>query len=314
MLINQLMRQNRIAILALQETHYSQAQADTLNQLFAGIMKVHVSPDPDSPLAARGVAFALNLRIVKDDMVVLRVLVPGRALSLSLTRRRGTKLTIINAYAPNIMADNASFWRGLAGTADEPGWCQPDVLLGDFNVVENAINRAPARVDPDNAVLALRSLLTKLRLIDGWRERNGTARTFSYVQCSSGSQSRLDRVYVSSSVLRMAHSWDIASSGIPTDHCLVRVDIADYNEPEKGPGRWRLPSFLLSDKKFLDDAQRLGLLAAECQYPDRPDRWPYVDQWRLHDFKDQILHAARTRAKQLTSKLDRRITAIKADI
>ncbi len=314
MLINQLMRQNRIAVLALQETHYTQLQADRINQIFTGLMQIHVSPDPDSPLAARGVAFALNLRVVRDDKVTVRELVPGRAISLSLTRRRGTKLNVLNAYAPNIMADNAAFWQQMLTMANEPGWCRPDVLLGDFNVVEDAMDRAPARNDQDQAVLALQALLTKLRLTDGWRARNGTSRAFSFLQGATGSQSRLDRIYVTDAIMSMAHSWDISPPGIPTDHCVVSVAIADYNEPDRGPGRWRLPSSLLTDKMFLDEAQKLGMLAAGELYLSQPEKQDHAEQWRLHDFKCKVLDMARSRAKQLTSKLDRRIAAIKEDV
>ncbi len=136
---------------------------------------------------------------------------------------------------------------------------------------------------------------------------------FSYLQLATGTQSRIDRVYVTEEILRMTHSWDINPPGIPTDHCLVSVAVADYNEPDKGPGRWRLPSFLLTDKVFLDEAQRLGALAAEDMYAGCPAKQTRPEQWRLHDYKDNVLNFAKARAKQLTSKLDRRIAALKVD-
>ncbi|KAI0718698.1 Endonuclease/exonuclease/phosphatase, partial [Cerioporus squamosus] len=312
MLLNQLMRQNRIAILALQETHYTLAQADRLNSLFEGLMKVFVSPDPDSPNAARGVAYAINLRVIRGDCVLTSVLVPGRAMSLSLKRRRGSQLTILNAYAPNDMVENMVFWNSLKSCAGEPGWARPDMFVGDFNIVEDAADRAPSRMDSAGAVEALQGLLIKLGLVDGWRCRNGAARMFSYYQHSSGSQSRIDRVYVSHAVLRMAHSWDIIASGVPTDHSMVIVSVADYNEPVKGPGRWRLPSALLADKVFLDDAQSLGhkICAMSCPESHRIRE----AQWQLHEYKVRILHAARERFKKLTSKWDKRLIGIRKDI
>ncbi|KAI0720820.1 Endonuclease/exonuclease/phosphatase, partial [Cerioporus squamosus] len=247
LMLNQLMRQDRIAVLALQETHYTTQQADRLNSLFEGLMRVYVSPDPDSSNAARGVAFAVNLRIVRDDSVVPRICVPGRAMALSLTRRRGSLITLLNVYAPNSMNKNMAFWKSLCALAGEPGWAAPDVLLGDFNIVEDSSDRAPARPDNEGAVLALQAFLVKLSLVDGWRARNGASRMFSFLQLSSGSQSRIDRIYVSRSILRMSHLWAICSSGVPTDHCLVSVAVADSNAPTKGPGRWRLPDSLLKD-------------------------------------------------------------------
>ncbi len=190
---------------------------------------------------------------------------------------------------------------------------RPDMFVGDFNIVEDAADRAPARTDNGAAVQALQALLIKLGLVDGWRSCNGSSRLFSYHQVSSGSQSRIDRIYVSCATLSMSHSWDIRSSGIPTDHCLVSVAVADYNEPAKGPGRWRLPAALLMDNIFLDEAQRLGFeILAKNPPPNGVEG--RVDQWRLHSYKVGVLAAARARAKKLTSKWDRRLVALRKDI
>ncbi|KAI0720602.1 Endonuclease/exonuclease/phosphatase, partial [Cerioporus squamosus] len=314
MLINQLVRQNRVAVLALQETHVTKEQVDRINMLFDGLIRVYVSPDPTSPTAARGVAFVVNLRIVRDDTVKVSVCVPGRAMSLVLTRRRGTRLNLLNVYAPNVMTENVSFWQGLCTAASAPGWLKPDVVLGDFNLVDDATDRVPSRPDHEGAVQSLRTFVARCELTDGWRARNGVSRAFSYLQLATGSQSRIDRVYVTRDILKLSHSWDIIPPGIPTDHCMVCVSVTDYNEPVKGPGRWRLPSCLLTDKQFLDETQRLGIVALEKCYDSAPDKLLQAAQWRLYEYKEAVTKYARTRAKQLTSKLDRRIEATKEDI
>ncbi|KAI0706715.1 Endonuclease/exonuclease/phosphatase, partial [Cerioporus squamosus] len=308
LLVNQVLRTNRIGVLAIQEAHITCMQADELNTIFDGLMKVFVSPDPLAPTAARGVAFAVNLRVCSADRLEFIERVPGRALELKLTRRRGTRMSLLNVYAPNVATDNKVFWDELRLAYDGSRTGKPDVLLGDFNVVEEALDRAPARADDERAVMALSSLVSGLALLDGWRMQNGTLRSFSFLQVATRSQSRIDRIYVSRRLLSMSHSWEIASPGIPTDHCLVSVALADYNEPATGPGRWRVPSLLLTDKLFLEDVQRLGLLALERVYDgDKEER---CAQWRLCDFKDAVLAVARRRAKQLTPKMDRRIMAM----
>ena len=171
LMINQILREQRFGILALQETHYTAVQTANLNELFGELMTVHVSPDPANPSAARGVAFALNRRVIKDDTVVVRERVPGRAIELELTRRRGSKLTILNIYAPNDPRDNAAFWDSLRSLYDDSHTRRPDVILGDCNLVEYDIDRAPARSDTDAPVRSLTSLLTALNLHDGWRVR-----------------------------------------------------------------------------------------------------------------------------------------------
>ncbi|KAI0721264.1 Endonuclease/exonuclease/phosphatase, partial [Cerioporus squamosus] len=310
LLINQLLRQQRTGILALQETHISHEQAAELNVLYDGLMRVFVSPDPENPSAARGVAFAINLRVCKDDAVRIRELVPGRAVELSLTRRRGTRLAILNVYAPTNMSESAGFWSALGEVYLAQRCHPPDIMLGDFNVVESALDRAPSRLDAPRAADALTALLTRWHLMDGWRARNGTSRSFSYLQIATGSQSRIDRIYAKQALVSMAHSWEILPAGIPTDHSLVSAAFADYNEPASGPGRWRIPNLLLSDKMFLEEAQSLGAEMALRQYTDCRQHRPA--QWRLCELKTALLAVARKRAKQLTPKLDKRIADLGA--
>ncbi|KAI0682279.1 hypothetical protein C8T65DRAFT_714058 [Cerioporus squamosus] len=273
------MRQRRLAVLALQETHYSVQQAEELNTLFAGLLRVFVSPDPDSPGAARGIAFAVNLRVSAMSSS------PSKT-ALTLTRRRGSRVRMLNVYAPNDMNANMLFWDNLR-----------DVLLGDFNVVTNSVDRAPARQDHEGAAAALAAFVAALGVVDGWR---------------ASRQSRLDRIYVSPHVLGMSHSWDIGPSGVPSDHCLVSVALADYNSPISGPGRWRLPDLLLTDKKFLDDAQQLGHAAVAKVFAGESGR--FAAQLRLAGYKSDVMAMARRRAKQLTPKIDRRIGAIRDNI
>ncbi len=311
MLINQLMRDSRLGILALQETHYSLTQSAELNELFRGLLTVYVSPDPASPTGARGVAFALNSRVLKEDSVVIRERIPGRALELDLTRRRGSRLTLLNLYAPNDHRESVLFWNELFELYSGPSVARPDVVLGDFNLVEDLIDRAPARPDPDAPVGALRRFLSLLGLLDGWRCRNGTSHDFSYLQQASGSQSRIDRIYLTSRLLAMSHSWTILPPGIPTDHYLVSVALPDYNLPPTGQGRWRLPAMLLSDKTFLDEAMRLGSELTAQPPPDSHAASPA--QWRLLTYKQRLGAFARRRAKALSPKLDARIAALQAN-
>ncbi|KAI0702816.1 Endonuclease/exonuclease/phosphatase, partial [Cerioporus squamosus] len=308
MLMNQLLRSERIGILALQETHITCAQAEELNLLFDGILKVYVSPDPLRPTAARGVAYAVNLRVCECEQICVTERRPGRALELRLTRRRGTALTLLNVYAPNDVGKNKAFWEELQLLYGAARVRNPDVVLGDFNIVESAMDRAPARADDVRASDALAGLLSSLRLVDGWRARNGVARNFTFLQAATSSQSRIDRMYVSAGVLSKSHSWHISPAGVPTDHCLVSAALADYNKPETGPGRWRVPALLLADKMFLEEVQAIGLVEAERTYSG--PQGEYLAQWRLQGLKDKLLSAARKRVKQLVPKIDKRLNAI----
>ncbi|KAG2739444.1 hypothetical protein P692DRAFT_20681500, partial [Suillus brevipes Sb2] len=61
---------------------------------------------------------------------------------------------------------------GFLGKIDEK-WQEnnlphPDFMLGDFNLTEDPLDRAPAKLDNENAISALRELRQKLNLQDTW--------------------------------------------------------------------------------------------------------------------------------------------------
>ena len=60
MYINQLVRSEKVAILAVQETHLTTQKIEELNQCFAATMIVRRSLDPVAPSEVRGVAFIIN--------------------------------------------------------------------------------------------------------------------------------------------------------------------------------------------------------------------------------------------------------------
>lgn len=46
---------------------------------------------------------------------------------------------------------------------------EPKVIMGDMNVVEEAVDCLPAHEDPADAVNALRALRSSFDLANGWR-------------------------------------------------------------------------------------------------------------------------------------------------
>ena len=58
------------------------------------------------------------------------------------------KLTVLNIYAPNETSENAHFWETLLEKYRQGKYKKPDIIAGDFNVTEEAIDRLPPREDP----------------------------------------------------------------------------------------------------------------------------------------------------------------------
>ena len=84
-----------------------------LNVLFEATIMVCGSLDPENQTAARGVAFAVNRKLVDAEKTVLRELVPGRAALLEIPWSNGRALRILNVYAPNDARANSAFWHEL---------------------------------------------------------------------------------------------------------------------------------------------------------------------------------------------------------
>jgi exonuclease III len=71
-------------------------------------------------------------------------------------------------YTPNSSQQNEVFWKTLNETyTSELQKPKPYFLLGDFNLIENPIDRLLTRPDHDGQVLALQELKRILNVVDG---------------------------------------------------------------------------------------------------------------------------------------------------
>ncbi|KAI0331329.1 DNase I-like protein [Cubamyces sp. BRFM 1775] len=295
--INQLLREKRIAVLALQETHLNEERVVALNNLFSEVMEVVYSPDPSNETGARGVAYAINKRFVKQPEYHLETVVPGRAILLDLKWSGTRRLKILNVYGPNQPRLNAEFWKDLSARPFTRG---VDLLLGDFNVVEAPWDRIPERSDDERATEELTELIESRTLTDGWRRMNANQRAYTYMQRGTGSQSRLDQIYARVALMQDADNWDILESGLTTDHKLALVDMADRQAPYHGKGRWAMPKHLLTDEKMVRTMKELGR--------DLNPQKAYIE------FKKKLTLAARKRAKEKVPKMQRTIDRLREDV
>ncbi|KAI0769580.1 hypothetical protein BD413DRAFT_604740 [Trametes elegans] len=218
--IYSMMREQRIAILLLQETHLTDRRS----------IKILHSAHPDAPTQKEGVAF-------------LRVVSPGgdvRHLLCGVVERRAFFRNHPNAPCPHLMA-------------------------GDFNNVEDSIDRLPVSLTQDASIEDLDDLKARLNLmlVDGWRATHPTERNYTFHRGmgESATMSHLDRIYVNEEIYHFARQWEIKQPSIKTDHHLVMVQITTPNEPEVGPGRTVFPLHLLQNKTLAKQMKARGLRA-----------------------------------------------------
>ncbi len=183
-------------------------------------------------------------------------------------------------------------------------------MAGDFNSVEDAIDRLPMSDIPDPSVPALDDLKLSLGLMlaDGWRVTNPTQREYTFHRGTGRDAvfSRLDRMYVTSETFELAREWSVVKAGVRTDHSLIKVQLTSKNAPVVGPGRPIFPLQLLRDKKLskaiktrgIEAIRQLDSLLAEGVRTERlnPKRI-------LSEFKLDAMEMARDRERDIVPKL-----------
>ena len=255
--MNRVINTHRIAILAVQEMHLTDELAANFESAFDARLRLFHSPLPETRNAA-GVAIVANKSLINTDGISCATLIPGRAILAMIPWHANSIIKVLNVYAPNDTRENESFWETLNEIIEDDPSLKPDVMLGDFNIVEDSLDRLPCHPDNPNAIAALGELKYNLDLVDGWRQTYPDRREYSHQHTPNASQGRIDRVYITNTLLRPASEWKIESTTIETDHWVVSARISTPEAPFIGKGRWQIPSYLFEDKKIMDRINSLG--------------------------------------------------------
>jgi exonuclease III len=177
--INAMIRNEKIAILALQETHLDHETAQNIQSTFRKQIEIHNSELSHAPRSSAGVTFIINRELIDPSKIKMTKLIKGRAAAIRI-KWKGNETNLINIYAPNTKGKNQRFWKMLNAKWEESNLPKPDLLLGDFNLMEDLIDRSPPKHDNASAVESLRDLRRTLDVYDQWRHTHNKAREFTY--------------------------------------------------------------------------------------------------------------------------------------
>ena len=322
--VNHMMKEEKLGVLCVQETHCNEETINTLHTLYGRRMKIFHS-SAERATIEQGVAIILNRELVDIANVKVTNIIPGRAIMIKMHWHLDRTLSILNVYAPNNMTENTAFWKKLDELRRENKYTKPDILAGDFNVVEEAIDRIPIKEDNNAAVQALADYIRALGMKDGWRNTEPTGRDYTFPQRGSEKRSRLDRIYTTEQILSQSHGWTIQTTGIPTDH---RLPIARLSAAALG--RWQMPAQLLTDKTFLQKATEAGVKMMKKleeeeksrgkertlreKEPNQPQPEKENIQLLHADFKKDIQRIARNRMKEKIPKLKANIKRLQENL
>ncbi|KAG1719621.1 Endonuclease/exonuclease/phosphatase [Suillus paluster] len=282
------MRENKIGILCLQETHLTEEHENQIENLFSRRLHVLNSSDPDRPSTSAGIAFR-------------------RAAALTVYWHNEKTITILNIYAPNNPREH-SYILGNKKRLNSP-----DFMIGDFNITEDPLDCAPARTDNENAIEALRDIRSTLNLQDTWRITFPTKRQFTF-SSSNNTLSRLDRIYSSIVHNKSLLEWKTYVSPIPTDHQMISVHFAPPGLLHIGKGRWTWPLGILSDATLINKVISLGIETQKKmeQTPHRDESTNPQSIWEM--FKTKMNSMAKDTAKSHLAKIDQQIKQLTKDL
>src|SRR4030095_13597757 len=166
-----------------------------------------------------------------------------------------------------------------------------------------------------SATEALSTLRHHWNMIDGWRHTNPNTKHYTYLQTSTGAQSRIDRIYISSPTPNNYFEWHTEPPGIPTDHMLISVRVSNKKTPYLGKGRWSIPLHLLQNKLL---QQKIGELTLELENRIETTKHNRTDlhnpQTLCKNYKIKIIQEAKHTAKTCIPKIDRLIQKLTLEL
>ena len=240
-------------------------------------------------------------------------LVLGRAMALTINWHDDQRLTILNIYAPNSPHAHTHFWTRIWNDIDNHPH-RPNLLLGDFNLIEDTIDCTPAHEDYEPATLCLRDLRNTIGVQDIWRTENPTTWMYTFAS-NANSLSCLDRIYARPQLTKSLYEWTTIPTRIPSDHKMVSVRLAPSKMPYIGKGRWTWPLALLHNEELTQQIIALGMeLQTSLNHPATTQPTDPNAQQKWSHFKTKITDLAKRTAKTQLAKMDNHINTLKNKI
>ena len=234
--IQTLLRTNRIALLAIQESRLTDNEIESIENAYP---KLKIWNSGNST-AKEGVAFILNKDQLNESQISnFKEIKTGFAAQITIQRNESEKYTLVNVHTPNDAIQKEQFLREINQIDFKDQELGTLIVLGDWNMTEGIIDRLPHRTDNVKIMEAFEQFKTKNQLIDGWRENNQEKKEYTYTQnwinqetlekCSSFA--RIDRIYIDKDNYKYTGLWNIMNQGEISDHKIVTVELLSKTQP-----------------------------------------------------------------------------------
>jgi exonuclease III len=226
--INAVLRNKNIATLAVQETHLTRDRCSQIETQFGKRLTLFASPNPIHPTQCSGVAIVLNKEKINTDTAVRNHLQTSHPHYPRLATECAPNVPMCICTKHHQICQH---WTDIElYFRRNPATPHPQVLLGDFNMVENSVDRTPCRTDPLDCQEALTGLLSYLNVGDTFQCTYPTEHQFTFAHSSQSTHSQIDHMYLSPGLLRASSGWTLLGSGLDTtDHKIPSIQITNQD-------------------------------------------------------------------------------------
>jgi len=240
-----LIRKNKIAILALQESRLNESEKTKIELMCP---KIEVISNSEST-AKEGIAFVINKDQMKDRKLEHKILIKNRMSRLTVKWNEEITIDVVNIYAPNNEKEKIIFFKKANHIIKKLKNKENMIIMGDFNSVEDKLDRLPMTKDDNKVITELQELTGNNKMIDGWRNVNPESKEYTY-ESTTGSLARIDRIYIKEAKIKNFSNWITITSANISDHDIVTVEIQKLNTPYIGKGLWKMDVNVLEETNF----------------------------------------------------------------
>ena len=199
--ITTMIRKNKMAILATQESRLNEIEEKKIEAMCP---KIHIIRNSNS-MAKEGVAFVINKDLVKDRKIEHKTLIQNRMSRLTIKWNDEITIDIVNLYVPNNEKEKIDFFKRTKHIIKNLKNKENLIIMGDFNCVEDRLDRLPMNKDDNKVIEALQMITKENKMTDGWRESNPSEKDYTH-ESTNRSLARIDRIYVKEDKLELCQA------------------------------------------------------------------------------------------------------------
>ncbi|KAK0209796.1 hypothetical protein IW262DRAFT_1302064 [Armillaria fumosa] len=180
--ISKMMKDQKIGILTLQETHLSSNYVDEVWKFYGMRLEILFSADECNPTGKVGITIVLNKDLIQMDGVEVTNLIPGQAMLARIPWHGSGFFNWLAMYVLNDEQESKRMWNMLTTKYKEQHIPCIDGMSGDFNLVEDAMDRLPTHDDLRTMVEAFAEFKNEMHLHNGWQTSNPNTKDFTFTQ------------------------------------------------------------------------------------------------------------------------------------